>query len=294
MLNTKSETLPIFTESLLKMKEISVVAPYRKELFALGNDSLAEDCFMPQKMVKARFVTAMEPHKLMHEKVIQKANNQNNIFFGLLPFLIFAVIVFTKAMYPRRFFQMIRASFSNNAQWLLLHEWYPLNNGLTYLYSSLYFLAYALLIRSIASHLGLEIMITGNNAVDLLIVLGAVALVLIGKYLTILLLSYIFHLKDSGERYLTNQISFSLISILTLIPILLVLHFQDSDLVFFTSLVLLGLLHFIRIIRSFMVGLVGRSFNLFYLFLYLCTLEIVPLLVLLKTVLILSNGEPFG
>lgn len=294
MYDTTPESLPFFNESLLKMKEVSVAAPYHKELFALGNDSLTTQCFMPQKMVKARFVSALEPPKIMREKTIQSKTSSSDLLIGMVPFAIFAIIVFTKAMYPRRFFQMIKASFSNSAQWLLLHEWYPLNNGLTYLYSGLYFLSFALLIRSIAEHFGSAPAITGNEWLDLLIIFGVVAFVILGKYLTILMLAFIFHVKESGERYLTNQITFSLISVLLLVPLLLILEFQESDFMFFVSLILLGLLHLMRISRSFVVGLSERSFNLFYLFLYLCTLEIVPLLVLLKTVLILSNGEAFG
>lgn len=294
MYDTTPESLPFFNESLLKMKEVSVAAPYQKELFALGNDSLTTQCFMPQKMVKARFVTALEPPKIMREKTIQSKTSSSDLLIGMVPFAIFAIIVFTKAMYPRRFFQMIKASFSNSAQWLLLHEWYPLNNGLSYLYSGLYFLSYTLLLRSIGGHFGSAPAITGHEWIDLLIIFGAVGVVIIGKYLTILMLALIFDVKDSGERYLTTQITFSLLTVLLLVPLLLILEFQDNDFVFFMSLTLLGLLHLIRISRSFAVGLAERSFNLFYLFLYLCTLEIVPLLVLLKTVLILSNGEAFG
>jgi hypothetical protein len=294
MLNNTSETQPIYNESILKMKEVAIVASDRKELFGLGNDTLLTHCYIPSKMEKDIFLSVGRKPVSMQEKLLPQTSSFSGSLIGILPLVMFATIVLTKAIYPRRFFQMITASFSNSAQWQLLREWYPLNNGLTYLYTFLYFTGFSLLIQSIANHTGGGLSISGNSFLDLLILFGGVSFIISGKYITIMTLAIIFNSRESGERYLTNQITFSLISVLLMIPILLVLNFQASEWSLIGSFIVLGLAQLIRIIRSLRVGLTEKAFGLLYLFLYLCALEIVPLLVLVKVFLLLTNGEAFG
>jgi len=289
-----SESQLIYNESILKMKEVAIIASDRKERFGLENDTIITHCYMPSKMKKDLFLSVGRKPVSLQEKLLTQETSFSGSFIGLLPLVMFASIVLTKAIYPRRFFQMITASFSNNAQWQLLREWYPLNNGLTYLYTFLYFIGFALLIQSIAEHTGGGLFITGNNYLDLLILFGGVSFIISGKYITIMALAVIFNSRESGERYLTNQITFTLISVLLMIPILLVLNFQANEWSLIGSLVVLGLAQLARIMRSMRVGLTEKAFGLLYLFLYLCALEIVPLLVLVKVFLLLTNGEAFG
>lgn len=293
-MNTETSTTVNFQESLYGKQEIVLPAVEEKVLFALSGDSLTSQCYLPVKMVKKQFITAGKKSAVVQIREKRPEAPVTAELGGLIPFAMFGLIILTKVLYPRRFYQMITASFSNNAQWQLLREWYPLNNGLTYLYTTLYYLGFALLISSIGTAIGGGISITGKWLPDILILFGGVAFIISGKYVTIMSLAVIFNSRDSGERYLTNQITFSLISVLFLIPVLLLLHFQPNELSLIGSLVLLGFVQTVRIIRSMRVGLTEKSFGLIYLFLYLCALEIVPLLILIKSFLLLSKGEAFG
>jgi hypothetical protein len=57
------------------------------------------------------------------------------------------------------------------------------------------------------------------------------------------------------------------------------------------SIILVLVLLLFRFYRSFIVGLSNRRFSILYLFLYLCALEIVPFLLLIKLVLLFVSGE---
>jgi hypothetical protein len=48
------------------------------------------------------------------------------------------------------------------------------------------------------------------------------------------------------------------------------------------SLLFIGLLYIFRLLRGLQIGLATPGFSLLYLFLYLCTLELAPMLVLLR------------
>lgn len=286
---------PFYKASLLHFKEINSPDPSQAVMFALGSDTLLTHCYMPGKMHKANFIASRKDAVRLADKPLAENTVYATPFVGILPFFIFAFIVVSKALYPRRFFQLISASFSNQAQWQLLREWYPLNNGLTYLYTTLYFVGYTLLINAIASQGGgAGISITGLWWLDLLLLFLGVSLIISGKYFTIMFLAVIFNAKDSGERYLTNQITFGLISVLVLIPVLLAMYFQASELSMIAGIVIIGLVQLFRMIRSWRVGLTEKAFGLHYLFLYLCALEIIPLLIVIKTYQIFAAGGVIG
>jgi hypothetical protein len=95
-------------------------------------------------------------------------------------------------------------------------------------------------------------------------------------------LGFIFKSQSSAYEYnLTGLIYFEIIGLL-LLPLCLPAVFQDPQLFSKIGLliILTGLL--INLTRGFMVGLSNTKFSLFYLILYLCTLEILPLVVVVK------------
>ena len=84
-----------------------------------------------------------------------------------------------------------------------------------------------------------------------------------------------------SEYILTNFI-FNLTIGLLLIPVLIFSVYMHSKEMVYTGLILWILVFIYRIIRELFIGLSYRNFSLFNRILYLCTLEIVPLLVLTK------------
>jgi hypothetical protein len=85
----------------------------------------------------------------------------------------------------------------------------------------------------------------------------------------------------ASEHNLTGLIYFEIIGLI-LLPLSLPAVFQDPQLFSKIGLfvILAGLL--INLSRGFMVGLYNTKFSIFYLILYLCTLEILPLVVVAK------------
>jgi hypothetical protein len=78
---------------------------------------------------------------------------------------------------------------------------------------------------------------------------------------------------------------------LILLPMLLVMIYNPSIYIVFFSFGIIFILLIFKIIRSFVSGLIQPPFSILYLFLYLCALEIMPLIVLTKIFFMLSNGE---
>lgn len=246
----------------------------------------------PGKMLISSFIST----KSHHFQIIERKNKQQftESLSGIFVILLFALLVLAKVSYPRRFQQFLLASLSNNGLNLLLREWSPARNILTYLFVFVYLSGLTLLISITADYFGGGIHITGHPLQDLLILFLITVIIVTGKYQTITWLSSVFNVRNSGIRYLSNHIIFSLITSLALIPILLSIIYNPSDITLLLAYLILLLIQVFRLIRSFVVGMSERGIHLFYLFVYLCTLEILPVLLLLKALTIVSSGNTFN
>jgi hypothetical protein len=67
-----------------------------------------------------------------------------------------------------------------------------------------------------------------------------------------------------------------------LIPILLLLMYTNNKPFIYAGIIVVLLIHLFRWLQTFILGKSVQGFSVFHLFMYLCTLEIIPLLVLMK------------
>ena len=112
------------------------------------------------------------------------------------------------------------------------------------------------------------------------------------KVALIRFLGIIFKTRETTNSYILNLLIFTLFSGPVLL-VLLILHlYLKSVVLLYLCLVFLGLLLIFRFVRGFFIGISLRKFSYLFLFVYLCTLEILPLLVIIKMLLI--HAHPAG
>jgi hypothetical protein len=261
-------------------------------LMLQGNDGSWE-LYPPMKRMKTGKLITADKHVVMEIKPLASAKEYYNPqWLGNIVLIAFAVMVFFRLTYPRRFAQFFKAAASNKGMYQLMREWSPMNI-LSLVFSLMHTISFAFFIYAGSAALGTPISFINNWIADLAILSGITTFVVYGKYLTIFFLSWIFQLSESGRRYLANQIVFSFLFSLLLFPLLLSIIYNPSTATIITSGILMALLHAARLLRSFAIGLAERHIPLHYLFLYLCTLEIVPLVLLLKAVSVIMSGQTF-
>lgn len=104
------------------------------------------------------------------------------------------------------------------------------------------------------------------------------------KFLATNILGDIFYNKtQSSEIQLSNfliNVFAGILILLFLLPIL----YSETRIFLYITLSLLLILLVIKILRGFSIGLSHTKFSVLHLFLYLCTLEILPLLLIMKAV----------
>jgi hypothetical protein len=112
--------------------------------------------------------------------------------------------------------------------------------------------------------------------------LGIYILVFLMKILVIWIISIIFKNPATASEYIQTILIFNLVMGILLLPFLLVMTFALRDIVLYASLGIVLILMGLRFIRGIAIGLSDTNFSLIHLFLYLCTLEILPLAIAAK------------
>jgi hypothetical protein len=94
----------------------------------------------------------------------------------------------------------------------------------------------------------------------------------------------IFKTNESARQYQLNIMIFNYVTGVFLFPVAIIAFYWNNIVLLISGAIIISLLLLYRLFRNFMTGLTNKNYNLFYLFLYLCTLEILPLLLLYKLI----------
>jgi len=92
----------------------------------------------------------------------------------------------------------------------------------------------------------------------------------------------IFETREASYLIILDDFIIGCINGLMLIPILFFTTYSPSPIIFYIGGAILAFTFFYRLIRASIIGFTYAPFSLLYLFLYLCSLEIVPLVVIIK------------
>lgn len=117
-----------------------------------------------------------------------------------------------------------------------------------------------------------------------LIIIGSIGFMWFLKLMAIRLTGLIFRTKqDTAELILTNMI-FNGATGIVIFPFVVAGFYSGNLLLIKVAGAILVMGMALRFFRSLMIGLSAQTFSVIYLFLYLCTLEILPLLILYRMV----------
>jgi hypothetical protein len=102
------------------------------------------------------------------------------------------------------------------------------------------------------------------------------------KVFLIRLLGTVFKTHATTREYLLNIMIFNLIAGILLLPVLVLAIYLQSPFFLYTGLIIISLMYVFRFFRGFIIGISLTKFSYLFLFVYLCSLEFLPLVVLLK------------
>jgi hypothetical protein len=204
------------------------------------------------------------------------------IFWLILAGLV--IFSVNKFQYEKRFSLLLSSTFSRSSAGQLMRE-YNLFGSQSVVYLILVFLiSSVVLIHQAFMIYGEPADKTWQDILLYLQILGAYWAFLFFKFILILSAGFIFRNPDTAREYIKNIIIFNLIGGIVLLPLMLLIQYGSREIFIFFAYGIIALLLIIRFIRGFIIGLSDQKFSLYHLFLYLCTLEILPVLILAKFV----------
>lgn len=207
-----------------------------------------------------------------------------NDWITLIFLLIFLLLVLVKLIYKERLYQLVSIGFSKK---YFLN--YGKDNRLTFnSFNGILFIVQSLIILLIAYAFLLFYspqLIQESNFLFLKIVVGS-AIIFLLRYVIGKSLGLLFDIKNSHNHIAFVKMSYLFsVFLLTLPFLLLVFYSEKYNLLFFHLLI--AILTILLIIRYLFIFINNKKFiatELFYFILYLCALEIAPILILFKII----------
>lgn len=209
-----------------------------------------------------------------------KVQNYDWIFWLIV--MAFALLTFTRVFYERRFKLMVSAVFSRNAARLASGERSIFQHQSFVLILMAAIISGALFIYQVLHFFNPEL-VQGIQGIWLTLqIFGGWLAYYLLKVLLIRTSGVIFRNKAISAEYIQNIFIFSLFTGVILLPLTLLATYLSPAPFIYTALVILTFIMVIRFFRGFLIGLSDPKFSVLHLFLYLCTLEILPVVFIAK------------
>ena len=104
------------------------------------------------------------------------------------------------------------------------------------------------------------------------------------KSAIVLASGFIFDTREVARQYQLNLMIFNYLIGVILFPVVIITFYWNSTFLLISGIIIISLLLIYQLFRGILTGITNKTYNLFYLFLYLCTLEILPLLLIYKVI----------
>lgn len=211
---------------------------------------------------------------------IEKANYTSWQWVILL--LAIGLIGATRAFNRKRFSEYIQAIFSRNASIQIIRNEKVYGHRANVFFTSAYLLTASLLGLQIADITGL--LPTDNQLPFFWLTLAIIMIAYFSKILIHKLLAVILSFDQLAQEYIFAISLYNIAALFMILPSTLIASYgplEHKALSLSIAVILMGISISARIIRGVQIGINGQI-NLIYLFLYLCTLEILPLIIVFK------------
>ena len=214
---------------------------------------------------------------------LRKSPDQWIVFVFLVIVLLYVLI---KNIYNKTLSIVFQAYWNDRAisQFTRDDNFFKLRN--TLLYFVLFAMVYGLLIKYMLNNFGVEIKTKDSD--EYLFITAAAVLFYIAKFVLMKFAGYVFSIHKLMSGYLSIISISNFIYSIFIIPFLILYYYVPNEyegLVFYLILILFCFNTIYKYLRTGSFILNNFQFPKFYLFLYLCSLEIMPLLIIYKVFL---------
>ena len=192
------------------------------------------------------------------------------------------IIAWVRVFYYKRLKQIYKAPFSQRFLNILIREGSLFKERIVIAMTLVYLMTFGFIIYKSFRFFS-PASLSGYKEYEVFAICTvALFLFWMAKILLIRILGIVFKTAGSTYIYLQNILVFCFITGLISLPLVILMVFLNSSALFYLTLGLISLLYIFRVMRGFFIGISLKKFSWLFLFVYLCTLEILPLVVILK------------
>lgn len=226
---------------------------------------------------------AERAEKLQHQTDNTQYSNSFLIWVLLFSCLLIAILINLKSQLIGFVYKSILNE--NILKLFQREEHRGFNIYLLLLYFS-FFINISVLVYLISTSFGVQ-----KGIVSLFIIFGIITLIYILKHIGIQILGKIFLIEKSTDLYGFTIMIFNHAAGIILIPFNFMIAFAPHDISkvsLWIAIVILGVLLILRLLRSIIIVFEYISDRLFQIIVYLCTFEIAPVMILIKSIMYYS------
>ena len=248
-------------------------------------DTIACDSLVPS-FITSGFRGTLIPLQRMTYEVLEGWN------LALLGFMLLLIVV-NKQLYPRQFRQVLSVPGGVAHTNQLLREWNPMRSFLCVSFTLGYILLMALFVQKSCVILSRDLL-RFNNIRMFNIIAAIVAGWVMLRHFTLRFVNWLFDAHETADRQQTVQFSVSIFTLIAMIPVTLLLLYNPTKYFVWIGFVILCVAAVLRLVLEVLETRVATKISSFYIFSYLCALEIAPVATLMTAGLrYFGNGTVF-
>ena len=240
---------------------------------------------------KSMFTT----HQLQvtNSKPIERKEYAND-WMVIVLLICFSLIAWLLIFSRKRVKQILNATYSNRTINQLIRDGDLFKERIALAFTTIYLLSFSLFIFQIGHYYLNFKELQLYTFVFFLKILAAIIGLFLIKQRATKFIGIIFKNTNASYVYLLNGFIFNILTGIFLLPLLLFMIYSKSSISSFATSLSIGIVTIISVVRYFRYVIIGVSFSKFshfYLFLYLCTLEIIPILIIIKLIIGLIDNK---
>ncbi len=248
------------------------------------------------KIVQVTCTKNYYPQKIITSNHLLKANHikktdyytrsANEDWLGSSIVICLILFSFARFFYFKRLSQVFSALFVNRIYSQINRENYLKKEGISFLLMIIFLICTALFLYNISiNHFNLSVLQNNHTITFFFIILGVIFLFYLIKYLLIRFIGFVFNTQNETNDYiLFSLISLMILGSVLLIPVIIQCYISYKVglyMAIFIIIISVGFRLFKLVISLFS----SSKFSVLFIFLYLCTVEIIPVMVIYKVLL---------
>ncbi len=231
---------------------------------------------IPTRKPKITKQIEVKPQKQFNPLVLHK---NIDTWQSIVLFLLLILVMLSKAFNQNRFKQLLKSAFNYSTSLEVIREEKVFFHRANLWLTVVHVVALSLIIYELVLHPTPQLFF---------IIMGAIVVAYIVKYISAKAVFFIFSINELSSEYIFNISLYNNLLGIILIPVLMILYYTgigiENAFMYLIAPILI-LIYLFRLVRIFIAGNNYRI-SYFYIFLYICTLEILPLVVLYKVLVL--------